>query len=76
VISYAVKDGGQTTIRVYNVAGKVVRTLLDRELAAGTSGRVVWDGTDDAGERCAAGVYFYRILATGFSSSGKMVLLR
>jgi hypothetical protein len=75
-IAYAVREAGRTTIRVYNVAGKGVRTLLDHELAAGTSGRVTWDGTDDAGERCAAGVYFYRISAPGFISSEKMVLLR
>jgi hypothetical protein len=74
-ISYAVREEGRATIRVYNVAGKVVRTLLDKELAAGTSGRVVWDGTDDAGEVCAAGVYFYRFSAAGFADCRKMVLL-
>jgi hypothetical protein len=43
---------------------------------AGSSGYVVWDGTGDGGERCASGVYFYRIAAPGFATSRKMVMLK
>jgi hypothetical protein len=75
-IAYTVKDAGPVTIEVYNVAGRVVRTLLDTELDAGATGYVVWDGTDDGGERCASGVYFYRIAAPGFAASRKMVMLK
>jgi hypothetical protein len=75
-IAYSVKDGGPVVIEVYNVAGRVVRTLLDTELESGASGYVVWDGTDDAGGRCASGVYFYRIAAPGFTTSRKMVMLK
>jgi hypothetical protein len=64
------------TIEVYNVAGRVVRTLLDTEVDAGASGYVVWDGTSDSGDRCASGVYFYRIAAPGFATSRKMVMLK
>jgi hypothetical protein len=75
-IAYSVKEAGPVSIEVYNVAGRVVRRLLEEELDAGSSGYVVWDGTDDAGERCASGVYFYRIAAPGFSTSRKMVMLK
>jgi hypothetical protein len=75
-IAYSVKETGPVAIRVYNAAGKLVRTLLTEELEAGDSGVVAWDGSDDAGERCASGVYFYRIEASGFSASGKMVMLK
>jgi flagellar hook assembly protein FlgD len=75
-IAFSVKEAGPVTIQVYNVAGKVVRTLLDTELDAGTDGYVVWDGTNDGGERCASGVYFYRIQAPGFAASRKMVMLK
>lgn len=74
-IAYRVRDAGSVRINVYNVAGKVVRTLLDSELAAGATGEVVWDGTDFRGARCARGVYFCRIATPGFSESRKMVLL-
>jgi len=75
-IAYSVKEAGPVTIEVYNVAGQVVRTLLDSDLDAGASGYVVWDGTDDGGGRCASGVYFYRIAAPGFATSRKMVMLK
>jgi hypothetical protein len=76
-ISYSIREAGPTTIEVYNIAGKVVRTLLPTtELAAGASGYVVWDGTDNVGEKCASGVYFYRLNAPGYTETQKMVMLK
>jgi hypothetical protein len=75
-IDYAVREGGRVAIEVYSVAGRLVRELLDAELEAGFSGSVVWDGRDGTGERCASGVYFYRIAAPGFTASRRMVLLK
>jgi hypothetical protein len=75
-IAYSVKEAGPVTIEVYNVAGRVVRTLLDTEVDAGASGYVVWDGTSDSGDRCASGVYFYRIAAPGYTASRKMIMLK
>ena len=75
-IAYSVREAGPVAIDVYNVAGRVVRTLLDRESDAGASGYVTWDGRDDRGDRCASGVYFYRIQAPGFTESKKMIMLK
>ncbi len=75
-IAYSVKEAGPVTIAVYNVAGKVVRTLLDTDVEAGSRGSVVWDGRGESGERCASGVYFYRIAAPGFTASRKMLMLK
>jgi hypothetical protein len=75
-IAYAVKEAGPVKIQVYNVAGKVVRTLLDTEVEAGTTGYVVWDGRNDTGDNCSSGVYFYRIAAPGFAQSHKMIMLK
>jgi hypothetical protein len=75
-IEYSVQEAGPVTIEVFNVAGKVVRTLLATESNAGASGYVVWDGTADSGEKCASGVYFYRIAAPGFTATHKMIMLK
>jgi hypothetical protein len=75
-IAYSVKDAGPVAIEVYNVAGKVVRTLLDAELEAGAKGEIAWDGADDLGEKCASGVYFYRISAPGYNETKKMIMLK
>jgi hypothetical protein len=75
-IAYSVVEAGPVAIEVYNVAGNVVRTLLDAELRAGSKGEVIWDGANDLGERCASGVYFYRMSASGVTTMRKMVLLK
>ncbi|MFH1688714.1 MAG: GEVED domain-containing protein [Candidatus Eisenbacteria bacterium] len=75
-ISYDVPaDGGHVEIRIIDVTGRLVRTLVDEPQTGGRKS-VAWDGRDDGGERCGSGVYFYRIDAPGFSSSRKMVLLK
>jgi hypothetical protein len=75
-IAYSVREAGPVSVNVYNVAGRQVRTLLDEELEAGASGELVWNGLDDDGQKCASGVYFYRIQAPGFTASRKMVILK
>jgi hypothetical protein len=75
-IAYSVKEAGPVKIEVYNIAGRVVRTLLDIEVEGGVSGHVDWDGTNDGGRKCASGVYFYRIAAPGFTESHKMIMLK
>ena len=52
-ITYSVKEAGQVTIEVYNVAGKVVRTLLDTQVEVGATGHVDWDGRARSGARGA-----------------------
>jgi hypothetical protein len=37
---------------------------------------VVWDGTNDVGEKCASGVYFYRLNAPGYTETQKTVMLK
>jgi hypothetical protein len=60
---------------VYNVAGRLVRTLVDGEMPAGPS-RVVWDGRDEHGKSCSSGVYFMKLSAGSETQTGKMTLLK
>jgi hypothetical protein len=76
VIRYDVPaGGGRITLRVYDVAGRLVRTLVDGVESAGEK-RVTWDGRNGHGSRVATGVYFYRMTAPGFVKTKKMVLLQ
>jgi len=67
------------TLRVYNIAGQLVRTLVDERQRAGVHS-VVWDGRDAQGQEVGSGIYFYRLQVTGdrlkVEKSRKMVLLR
>jgi hypothetical protein len=72
---YGLPFEGRVALRVYNVAGKLVRVLQDGVKEAGYH-VAVWDGRDDRGEAVASGVYFARMEAEGFEDSAKMVLLK
>ena len=74
-VSYAVPEAGRVTIAVFNVAGARVRTLVDADDTPGFRA-VVWDGTDDAGQALASGVYYCRLTSGGRSEQRAMVLLK
>jgi hypothetical protein len=74
-IRFSVPETRAVTLRIYDVAGRLVITLADRSYPAG-SYSVMWDGTDRRGESAASGVYFYKIIAGSDTATRKMVLLR
>ena len=74
-IGYALPEQAHVTIKVYNVAGALVKTLRDERQEAG-SRSVVWDGTNDGGRKVASGVYLCRMSAGAFTDSRVMVLLK
>jgi hypothetical protein len=67
--------GGLVTIRIYDVAGRLVRTLIDARQNPGEK-QVKWYGLNDRGMRVASGVYFCRMTAAGFEQTRKMVLIQ
>jgi hypothetical protein len=66
---------GRVTVEVFNVLGQKVRTLVDRELAAG-SYPVAFDGADDAGRPLSSGIYFTRIQGPGIEEVRRAVIVR
>jgi hypothetical protein len=72
-INYSLPAAGRATLVVYDLAGKLVRTLVSGNLPAG-AGRVSWNRTDDAGRAVARGVYFCRLQADGTNLSRKLVV--
>ena len=63
------------TLRVYDVAGRLVTTLAQQNYPAGAH-TITWNGIDRRGVSVASGVYFYRITAGADTATKKMVLLR
>ncbi|HEY5132932.1 MAG TPA: FlgD immunoglobulin-like domain containing protein [Candidatus Krumholzibacteriaceae bacterium] len=74
-IRYDMKEKGLVQIKIYNVAGQLVRTLVNAVENAG-SYSATWDGADDRGGHVATGVYLCRMKAGGFVDVKKLVLLR
>ncbi|MCU0607843.1 MAG: T9SS type A sorting domain-containing protein, partial [Candidatus Edwardsbacteria bacterium] len=74
-IAFALAAPGKATLKLYNILGEEVRTLVDRNLPAGHhSAR--WDCRDGNGEQVASGVYFYTLSAGNFNSTRKLMVLR
>jgi hypothetical protein len=74
-ISFALASSGLTKLAIYDVAGRLVKTIVDGHLEAG-SHRVEWQGTDDSGQVNLPGVYFARLEAAGFTQTRKILYLR
>lgn len=68
VIGYAVPVDGPVIIRVFDVLGRQVRTLVDTEVKAG-SYTAEWNALDASGKTVETGTYFCRIEAAGHSQS-------
>jgi len=74
-IAFELPRTAQVSIDLYDARGRLVRTLVDGERAAGDH-RVIWDGTDDQGHGVSSGVYYVRMLGGGKRFVQKAVLLR
>ncbi len=75
-INFAVpENAGQVTLAIFDVSGRLVRTLESGSLGAGTYTRE-WDGRDDMGRAVSSGTYFYRLAGNEFSEARKMILLQ
>ncbi len=75
-ITFAMPRAGHVDLKVFNVRGQLVKTLVDGVRPAGAGQVAVWDGTDDRGSAAASGVYFYEVRAGGEVRIGKMTLLK
>ena len=62
------------TCEVYDVAGRRVKTLIDRNLLPGIH-RVTWDGRNESGTGVASGVYFVRVKRNGSPEAVKKIVL-
>jgi flagellar hook assembly protein FlgD len=73
-IEFDLPNEGEVKLAVYDVGGRVVRTLTRATLPAGRHA-VAWDGRDDRGARRASGVYFAQLTAGGRNVAVKVVPL-
>jgi hypothetical protein len=72
---FVLPTGGFAELRVIDVQGRVVRTLVSGELPAGNH-NATWDGTDESGRAVASGVYIAALSGPGVSESRRVVLTR
>jgi beta-glucanase (GH16 family) len=75
-ISYDLQAPATVNLAVYDVAGKLVQTLIAFEATDTGHHEVIWNGRDKTGRVVSAGVYFYRLDADGYSETRRMTLVK
>jgi len=74
-INYYVSGNSDVSLGVYDVTGKLVKTLAGGLIGPGVH-NAVWDRTDNSGRRISNGTYFYRLAVDGKSVSSKAIVLK
>ncbi len=77
-IGYSIEERSHVTLKIYNAAGQLVRSLVDEVQSPQSSGfSVVWGGRNDAGVPVASGVYLYKLTAgSKYQAVKKLILLK
>lgn len=74
-IRFEQSEPGMVTLRVFNILGQEVRTLVSGFEEAGSKS-VTWDGRNNGGETVSTGIYFYRLETRDFSKTRKMIFAK
>ena len=74
-LRFSLAERQRATLRLYDLTGRRVRTLLDETRDAGDHA-VDWNGRDDAGRRLASGIYLVRFEAAGVREEEKLILIK
>ena len=74
-VSYSLKTAGRASLRIYDVNGRLVRTLFDGAADAGVH-LARWDGRDDRGRTAGVGIYFIRLAAGSALRTERILRLR
>jgi hypothetical protein len=74
-LEFGLPRGGAASVRVFDLHGRLVRTLVNGQLPAGEH-RAIWDGRDGHGRPVASGVYAVQLAGPGVSESRRMTLTK
>ncbi len=72
---YALAEPGLVSLKIYNMLGQLVRTVVDAHQVEGYY-EAIWDGRNETGAAVASGIYVYRMIAGSFVETKRMLLLR
>jgi hypothetical protein len=75
-ITFDLAKAGHVKLQVFDVAGRLVRTLVDATLPARRGHEAVWNGLDESAHRATSGVYFYRLTTAELTLTRKLALLK
>jgi hypothetical protein len=74
-LAFGLAKTEKVELRVYDVTGRVVKTVANRVFAGGQEHVLIWDGSDQSGNKVKSGVYFYQIKTPSWTSQKKLAVL-
>src|SRR4029078_13289380 len=76
-VDFGLSKADRVEVKVFDVSGRLVRMLADRQFAAGKH-TLTWDGVDNDGHQVARGVYFTQVeyLNSRFTDAKKLTVLK
>jgi hypothetical protein len=74
-LRFSLQQDGYVILRIYNIKGQLVRTLVEGERSSGEH-LFTWDGKDALGRSVSSGTYFSTLTVNGEKTTRKMVLVR
>jgi hypothetical protein len=74
-VKFALPSSGRASIKVYNIHGQMVETLVDGNVDAGEH-NMHWDGTNYSGNKVTSGIYFFKLETGKGSVISKVVVSR
>ena len=74
-IKYQLPEKSFITLKIYNIHGQEIKTLINDEKPAGYHS-INWDATNNYGIKVSSGIYIYQLNAGNFTQTKKMILLR
>ena len=75
-IEYTVPINRKVSVRVYNITGQLVNTLVDNQLVNAGTHKVVWNGKNNLGRQVATGMYLYSLEWAGMKKVKRMTLVK
>ncbi len=74
-ITYSLAQAGPVSVKVYNMQGQLIRTLVDSHVSEGQHS-VAWNGLNDKGEQVSSGMYFYKVTSNNETTTERMMLMK
>ncbi len=74
-IQYEIPEKSNVTVIIYNLQGRTINTLVERQQNAGLF-KIRWNGTDHEGKQVSTGVYLAKLQAGEYTSVIKMVYIQ
>jgi len=75
-ISYYLPEPDRVNLKIYNMLGQEIKTLVDEKNQVAGNNSIMWDGRDYSNQTVSSGIYFYRIEIGNFKESKRIIMLK